>query len=245
MQEENASKTDSFGSRLKKARKLLKMGQSELSETIGYTGYQAISRYERGERSPDASILVLLSELLNVSSDWLLKGEKNQNLSLYLNECHKRQPLPIEKASQELNVPERFVQAIIDGEVSPTKDFYKRLCDSFGLYSREDYADKIDESPEKRKKRLIGEAALYNRNRENTASESKNEELEGKLQEMYERYVNLNDRRDEELREMHKKHFELEKIVEKLRKENEELRKRCEELRVAVEREGAGVKSSK
>jgi len=72
MQDINNASMDFFCKGLKQARKLLGISQNELAEVVGHKGYQTISRYERGERFPDKSILVALSNRLNVSIDWLI-----------------------------------------------------------------------------------------------------------------------------------------------------------------------------
>ncbi len=64
----------SFGRRLKEARKASGMSQVELAPLIGLAK-DSVSRYERGEVSPNAELVMLLAVSLGVSADWLLTGE--------------------------------------------------------------------------------------------------------------------------------------------------------------------------
>ena len=57
-------------------RKCLNMTQSQLAFKLHITD-KAISKWERGLSLPDISILIPLSEILNVSLYELLKGEES------------------------------------------------------------------------------------------------------------------------------------------------------------------------
>ena len=59
--------------RFMQLRKYLKMTQSEFGKELGRTK-MAISYYEKGERSIDNSIILLLQEKFNINSDWLING---------------------------------------------------------------------------------------------------------------------------------------------------------------------------
>ena len=59
--------------RFMQLRKFLKMTQSEFGKELGRTK-MAISYYEKGERSIDNSIILLLQEKFNVNTDWLING---------------------------------------------------------------------------------------------------------------------------------------------------------------------------
>lgn len=60
-----------FGERLKKARKLKNLSQSELAEMAGVT-YESISRWERGTRQPKVEDARMLAKILGVSVSFLL-----------------------------------------------------------------------------------------------------------------------------------------------------------------------------
>ena len=62
-----------FGRRVQKARKAKKLTQEELAELLCVEG-QHISRIERGVLGCSNELPVPLSELLGVSTDYLLKG---------------------------------------------------------------------------------------------------------------------------------------------------------------------------
>ena len=62
-----------FGRRVQKARKAKKLTQEKLAELL-CVEWQQISRIERGIYGCSNELLVLLSEVLDVSTDYLLKG---------------------------------------------------------------------------------------------------------------------------------------------------------------------------
>ena len=49
--------------------------QGKLADYLGVT-QQAISKYENGDREPDIDTIIKLSQLFDVSSDYLLGGEE-------------------------------------------------------------------------------------------------------------------------------------------------------------------------
>ena len=64
-----------FGKRLQEARKAKKWTQEELSQRVR-VGRQHISKIERGEITCSLDVLLDLSEELEVSTDYLLKGHR-------------------------------------------------------------------------------------------------------------------------------------------------------------------------
>lgn len=69
----NAEKIDKF---ISEKRKLKNLTQKELANKLHITD-KAISKWERGLSLPDISVLIPLSEILNVSLYDLLKGGNN------------------------------------------------------------------------------------------------------------------------------------------------------------------------
>ena len=60
------------------ARKMLKMTQKDLADKL-YVSDKAVSKWERGLCFPDISVLIPLTEILNISLYDLLRGEKVNN----------------------------------------------------------------------------------------------------------------------------------------------------------------------
>ena len=60
------------------ARKKLKMTQKDLADKL-YVSDKAVSKWERGLCFPDISVLIPLTEILNISLYDLLRGEKVNN----------------------------------------------------------------------------------------------------------------------------------------------------------------------
>ena len=66
--------------RLLKYRKLHNLSQEKLAEQIGVSR-QAVSKWERGEASPDTDNLIALSKLYNISLDELVLGESEPSVA--------------------------------------------------------------------------------------------------------------------------------------------------------------------
>lgn len=58
-------------------RKKHRLSQEELAEKIGVSR-QAVSKWERGEASPDTDNLIMLAQIYGVTLDELIKGNKSQ-----------------------------------------------------------------------------------------------------------------------------------------------------------------------
>lgn len=65
-----------IGDRIKKRRNELHITQTQVSEKIGISSGN-LSGIEAGKNLPSATALIGLSEILDVSVDWLLKGDSS------------------------------------------------------------------------------------------------------------------------------------------------------------------------
>lgn len=66
---------DQFGKRLKRIRKERKLSQKDVGKAIGMTG-SAYGFYEQGVRNPTIPTLRKLSQVLDVSVNYLVTGEE-------------------------------------------------------------------------------------------------------------------------------------------------------------------------
>ena len=62
--------------RLRKLRTDANMTQDQLAKKL-FVVRGTIANYENTRRSPSLEVIVGYSELFNVSTDWILKGDKN------------------------------------------------------------------------------------------------------------------------------------------------------------------------
>lgn len=69
-----------FGERLKQKRKAKNLTQGQLAELLGMEKHNAISNWENGLSKPSADDLKKVSEILETSIDWLLKGDEKYNI---------------------------------------------------------------------------------------------------------------------------------------------------------------------
>ena len=67
-----------IGKFIAECRKNANLTQMQLSEKLGITD-KAISKWERGISMPDTSIMLELCDILGISVNELLSGEKNTN----------------------------------------------------------------------------------------------------------------------------------------------------------------------
>lgn len=74
MKQDNADLNDGFPERLKLTRTQKGMSQTDLAKIIGIH-YNQIGRYEQGTSRPTAANISKLAEALDVSADYLFKGE--------------------------------------------------------------------------------------------------------------------------------------------------------------------------
>lgn len=70
-----------FGNRLKELRNQSRLTQAQLAERLGVTK-SVVSFYELQERSPSPDVLVKLSQVFHVSTDYLLGIDCNQTLDV-------------------------------------------------------------------------------------------------------------------------------------------------------------------
>ena len=70
-----------FGSNLKELRLKYKMTQKELADKIGVTK-SVISYYELQERSPSPEVLIKLSGIFHVTTDYLLGIEQKHSIDV-------------------------------------------------------------------------------------------------------------------------------------------------------------------
>ena len=70
-----------FGNRLKELRNQSRLTQAQLAERLGVTK-SVVSFYELQERSPSPDVLVKLSQVFHVSTDYLLGIDCNRTLDV-------------------------------------------------------------------------------------------------------------------------------------------------------------------
>ena len=68
------------GNRIYQLRTARGMSQRGLAQVLGSDSNELVARWERGASSPSAEALVKLSEFFDVSVDWILKGEKDEQI---------------------------------------------------------------------------------------------------------------------------------------------------------------------
>lgn len=70
-----------FGDKLKELRKERKLTQKQLADQVGVT-VSTISSYESGSRYPSYDVLISLSRIFHVSTDYLLGLEKAKTVDV-------------------------------------------------------------------------------------------------------------------------------------------------------------------
>ncbi|HHW7447465.1 helix-turn-helix domain-containing protein [Pasteurella multocida subsp. multocida] len=142
----------SIGTRIKGRREELKLSRKAVCEYLGGVALSTLQLWEQNEREPQASILIKLGEILNISPAYLLTGE---NQSITQSAIISKEPSDVDKLKQAINVLEKALktpQATQESALDFTKDemeliHYFRLCDDYGkemtLASVKGLADKV------------------------------------------------------------------------------------------------------
>lgn len=78
---------DKIGKFITKCRKVQNLTQEELAEKLNIT-YKAVSKWECGKSLPDASIMIDLCNILKITVNDLLSGEKVEN-DKYINNAEE------------------------------------------------------------------------------------------------------------------------------------------------------------
>lgn len=77
-----------FGEKLQSLRKSKGMSQEQLAEQIAISR-QAISKWELGESNPDLENIIQISNIFNVTTDYLLKDEQESSTSKIIPQGNK------------------------------------------------------------------------------------------------------------------------------------------------------------
>lgn len=126
--------------RLLKYRKRHNLSQEKLAEQIGVSR-QAVSKWERGEASPDTDNLIALSKLYNISLDELIMGKGNKS------EAHKKQEeikeAPAEKIKEETETEANESIDIADEVINTTDEIIDESLNA--IKSDNEYDDKEED----------------------------------------------------------------------------------------------------
>ncbi len=71
---------EKINERIKNLRKSLNLNQASFAKTIGIS-QAALSDLEKGKSKPSIETLIAISDHFNVSIDWIVKGEKYEDVS--------------------------------------------------------------------------------------------------------------------------------------------------------------------
>lgn len=131
--------------RLRFYREKLGLNQTQMGKLLGIP-QTTYSNYENGGRKLPPRVIEKITRN-GLNSDWLLTGTINRNYTDYLNGCdmmtnvENSPPLDRAGAAQKLSVPVAFIDAIFNGEITPSDEFYRRLCEALGLPANETSLD--------------------------------------------------------------------------------------------------------
>lgn len=73
---------NTIGARIKKRRKELNLTQTQIKQLTGISSGN-LSDIENGNKLPSASAIIQLSDVLNCTTDWILKGDSHESEILY------------------------------------------------------------------------------------------------------------------------------------------------------------------
>jgi transcriptional regulator with XRE-family HTH domain len=70
-----------IGARIKSKRESQKITQKKLAEKVGISA-AAINKFEKGEKKPSTPVLLKIAEVLYTTTDYLLLGDKEDEVSV-------------------------------------------------------------------------------------------------------------------------------------------------------------------
>lgn len=110
---------ETFGQRLARLRKEKGLTQEEIAEKIGISP-QAVSKWENDVSSPDISIIISLSEILDVSTDELLGRKETINPEVVEeNEKPRHKDIHVSDGKDEIHITSEGIKInSADGEVN-------------------------------------------------------------------------------------------------------------------------------
>ncbi|GAE28621.1 hypothetical protein JCM9140_4873 [Halalkalibacter wakoensis JCM 9140] len=116
-----------IGERIKKTRHAAKLKQKEFAQTIRMS-QGSLSDLEIGRNKPSIETLVGISELYNVTIDWLIKGTGNKKkclpndskipLQIIISRLLQSLYTEQEKLSKEFNIPMTYLQKLFNHEMN-------------------------------------------------------------------------------------------------------------------------------
>ena len=185
--------------------------KAAFGKIAGVSG-QYIGMIENGKNDNLKQALIeLISIHFKVSSEWILSGTVNKNRRDYLQGGKLIQKWNQKNIAEGTGVPLKFIEALFNGEISPSDDFYQSVCEFLKIPPMEDFSDRRDEALKKFKKGV---------------SYSRVSTVSGPPPDGYE--IIPQDERIEKLRTQldmcYERYFELQEENKTLRQENERLK---------------------
>jgi transcriptional regulator with XRE-family HTH domain len=120
---ENLKETDSIGGRIKSLRERSGYTSEQMATMLGSRSHYRYETYETNENDIPISILVDLSRIFDVSTDWLLKGEINES----------KTPLIPEKSDDEPAFIKYWMEIVEEVKHRPQKEvvYISRLVQTY------------------------------------------------------------------------------------------------------------------
>lgn len=117
-----------FSTKLKELRISQNLTQSELAEKLNLKP-SIIGMYENGKRTPEVKTLSLISELFDVSTDYLLDKTNLKECFLPKNLVHLRGKRTIDEYSKFLEMSKDLLMRYEEGKEIPTKSIVEYIAD--------------------------------------------------------------------------------------------------------------------
>ncbi len=125
MTENKAINEKSLAFRLRVARYMRHIGQTELAEKLGIT-YTTLSRYEQGHRVPPANLIERIAKELKVEPGWLFAGESERERYVKENFEDEGYVFIRKVAGKSSAGPGRFADNIIESRFAFKRDWIQR-----------------------------------------------------------------------------------------------------------------------
>lgn len=181
-------------------RQVYGLSKAAFGKKVGLSG-QYVSMLESGKNKKMSQPAInQVCSVFHVSPDWLISGIIDKNVLYEISSTLRinSDRINVADLAQRLSVPMAFIQGIVDGEISPSDDFFKRIMkEGIGVEPQGDLKKRITEIENKRRYARIIPDEDY-------------EQLGEKYRDLLEKYVSLEERKTTEIEELKRRINELE-----------------------------------
>lgn len=125
-----------MGSRIKKQREKARLSQDKLAEKLGMKRTN-IANYEAGRVIPPSNVLRDLTNIFNITADYLIIKDGVYDLGIAIKEEREEQGLTQKELGEFIGVDQRKLSHYELGTIPVPYEFAEKIAEAFGMSSAE------------------------------------------------------------------------------------------------------------